>query len=75
MTFPTPVEARDRAGGVHTLRWLAAAALTVLAHAAAVWAAVGWRSATIAPSEPPPISRDRSFAGRAEFDSPGAECG
>jgi protein TonB len=39
---------------MQTLRWLAAAALTLLAHAAAVWAVVGWRSATVAPSDPPP---------------------
>ena len=54
MTLPTPVGARARAGGAHTLRWLAAAALTVLAHAAAVWIAIGWRAAAVAPSEPPP---------------------
>jgi protein TonB len=54
MTFATPVGARPWLGSAHTLRWLVAAALTLLAHAAAVWAVVGWRSAVIAPSEPPP---------------------
>jgi hypothetical protein len=53
VTFATPVSDRARAG-VHTLRWPAAAALTLLAHAAAVWAVVGWRSAVVAPSDPPP---------------------
>ncbi len=52
MTFAPPVSAR--AGGAHTLRWLAAAALTLLAHTAVVLAVVGWRSAAVAPSEPPP---------------------
>jgi periplasmic protein TonB len=54
VTFATPFGDRIRAGGVHTLRWLAAAALTLLAHAAAVWVVVGWRSTAVAPSEPPP---------------------
>jgi hypothetical protein len=53
VTLATPVGIRARAG-VHALRWLAAAALTLLAHAAAIWAVVGWRSATVAPSDPPP---------------------
>lgn len=53
MTFATPVGVRTRAG-VHTLRWLGAAALTLLAHAAAVWIVVNWRSATVTPSEPLP---------------------
>jgi periplasmic protein TonB len=52
VTFATPVSGRT--SGAHTLRWLAAAALTLLAHAAAVWAVVGWRSAVVAPSDPPP---------------------
>ena len=52
MTFATLAGAR--AGGVHTLRWLGAAALTLLAHAAVVWVVVNWRSATATPSEPPP---------------------
>jgi periplasmic protein TonB len=41
--------------GGHATRWLGAAALTVLAHAAAVWIILNWRSAEVAaPSEPPP---------------------
>ena len=53
VTFAPPVSARALAGGAHTLRWLAAAALTLLAHTAVVLAVVGWRSAAVAPSEPP----------------------
>jgi hypothetical protein len=75
VTFATPVGARARAGDVHTLRWFGAAALTLLAHAATVWAVVGWRPATVAPSRPSARGRDRSFAGRSELDGAGAECG
>jgi hypothetical protein len=71
VTFATPVGARARAGDEHTLRWFGAAALTLLAHAAAVWAVVGWRSTTVVPSDPPPAV----IIDLSPVDAAGAECG
>jgi periplasmic protein TonB len=46
----------NRAGfHAHPLRWVIAAALTVLVHGAAVWLVLTWRSVeAVAPNEPPP---------------------
>jgi periplasmic protein TonB len=54
MSFAACLDRRAGFDG-HVLRWLMAAALTVLAHGAAVWIILNWRSeAAVAPSEPPP---------------------